>query len=123
MRRVAPLAVIMLLAAGFFGLTGGRALAVTQAAQPAPSQTCILIIFCFPSGSSPSPLSSPATTSPAASSLVGGRHAVRERDIARRPPVAIGDQAEGRHRRPGARGVRRHVVDDRRLRDDDRLHL
>ena len=67
MRRVAPLAVIMLLAAGFFGLTGGRALAVTQAAQPAPSQTCILIIFCFPGGPSPSP-SSPATTSPGASS-------------------------------------------------------
>ena len=49
MRRLAPLAVIPLLAAGLIGFTGGRASAVPQAAQPTPSQTCILVIFCFPS--------------------------------------------------------------------------
>jgi hypothetical protein len=58
MRRLAPLAVILVLAAGFVGLTGGRASAGPQAAQPTPGQTCILIIFCFPSSPSPSPSSS-----------------------------------------------------------------
>jgi hypothetical protein len=67
MRRLAPLTVIVLLAAGLIGFTGSRASAVPQATQPAPSQTCILIIFCFPSSSSPSPSpSSPATAPPSA---------------------------------------------------------
>ena len=67
MRRLAPLAVIVLLAAGLIGLAGGYARADQQATTPAPSQTCILIIFCFPSSSSPSPSpSSPATASPSA---------------------------------------------------------
>ena len=69
MRRLAPLAVVLVLAAGLIGFTGGRASAVPQAAQPTPSQTCILLIFCFPSSPSPSPSpSSPATASPAAPS-------------------------------------------------------
>ena len=55
MRRLAALTVAALLAAGLIGFTGGRASAVPQATQPTPSQTCILIIFCFPSSSSPSP--------------------------------------------------------------------
>jgi hypothetical protein len=67
MRRLALLAAIALLAAGLVGFTGGRASAVPQAAQPTPSQTCILIIFCFPSAPSPSP-SSPATSPAAAPS-------------------------------------------------------
>jgi hypothetical protein len=67
MRRLAPLAVIALLAAGLIGFTGGRASAVPQAPAPTPSQTCILIIFCFPTSPSPSPSpSSPATASPSA---------------------------------------------------------
>jgi hypothetical protein len=71
MRRLAPLALILLLAAGLIGFTGGHASAVSQAAQPAPSQTCILLIICFPSSPSPSPSpspSSPATVSPGAPS-------------------------------------------------------
>jgi hypothetical protein len=67
MRRLAPLAVIPLLAAGLIGFTGGHARADPQAAQPTPSQTCILVIFCFPSAPSPSP-SSPATSPAAAPS-------------------------------------------------------
>jgi hypothetical protein len=74
MRRLAPLAVVLLLAAGLIGFTGGRASAVPQAAQPTPSQTCILLIFCFPSSPSPSPSpSSPATASPAAPSPTATR--------------------------------------------------
>lgn len=59
MKRLAPLAVIALLAAGLTGFTGIRASADPRAAQPTPSQTCILIIICFPAPPSPSP-SSPA---------------------------------------------------------------
>jgi hypothetical protein len=61
MRRLASLAVIALLAAGLLEFTGIRALAAPQAAQPTPSQTCVLIIICFPASSS-SP-SSPAVPS------------------------------------------------------------
>jgi hypothetical protein len=63
MKRLAPLAVVALLAAGLIGFTGIRASAAPQAAQPTPSQTCILIIICFPSSPSSSP-SSPAAPSP-----------------------------------------------------------
>jgi uncharacterized membrane protein YtjA (UPF0391 family) len=62
MKRLAPLAVIALLAAGLLGFTGIRASAAPQAAQPTPSQTCILIIICFPAPRSSSP-SSPAAPS------------------------------------------------------------
>lgn len=62
MKRLAPLAVIALLAAGLIGFTGIRASADPQAAQPTPTQTCILIIICFPSSPSSSP-SSPAAPS------------------------------------------------------------
>jgi hypothetical protein len=62
MRRLAPLAVIALLAAGLVGFTGIRASATPQAAQPTPVQTCVLIIICFPAPSSSSP-SSPAAPS------------------------------------------------------------
>jgi hypothetical protein len=62
MRRLAPLAVIPLLAAGLIGFTGIHASAAPHAAQPTPSQTCVLIIICFPA-----PSSSPS--SPAAPSL------------------------------------------------------
>jgi hypothetical protein len=63
MRRLAPLAVIPLLAAGLIGFTGSHASADTQAAQPTPSQTCILVIICFPAPPSSGP-SSPAAPSP-----------------------------------------------------------
>jgi len=62
MRRLAPLAVIALLAAGLIGFTGSHASADPQAAQPTPSQTCILVIICFPAPPSPGP-SSPAAPS------------------------------------------------------------
>jgi hypothetical protein len=62
MRRLAPLAVIALLAAGLIGFTASYASADPQAAQPTPSQTCILFIFCFPSSPSPSPSSSPSAS-------------------------------------------------------------
>ena len=62
MKRLAPLAVIALLAAGLIGFTGIRASAAPQAAQPTPSQTCILIIICWPVPPSSSP-SSPAAPS------------------------------------------------------------
>jgi hypothetical protein len=71
MRRLAPLGLIVLLAGGLIGLAGGHARADPQAAQPAPSQTCILIIFCFPSAPSPSPTApatSPAATPPPSAS-------------------------------------------------------
>jgi len=64
MRRLAPLAVTLLLVAGLIGFTGGLASAATQATRPTPSQTCILVIFCFPSSPSPSP--SPSASPPAA---------------------------------------------------------
>ena len=63
MRRLAPLTLILVLAAGLIGFTGGRASAVPPAAQPAPSQTCVLVIICFPSSPSPSP--SPSSTASA----------------------------------------------------------
>jgi hypothetical protein len=61
MRRPAAPAVILLLAAGLIGFTGGRASAAAQAAKPAPSQTCILIVICFPTSGSPSPSPSPSS--------------------------------------------------------------
>jgi len=64
MKRLAPLAVIALLAAGLIGFTGIRASAAPQAAQPTPSQTCILIIICFRSSPSSSPSSSAAPSLP-----------------------------------------------------------
>jgi len=64
MKRLAPLAVIALLAAGLTGFTGMRASAAPQAAQPTPSQTCVLIIICFPAPSSPRPSSSAAPSLP-----------------------------------------------------------
>jgi hypothetical protein len=64
MKRLAPLAVIALLAAGLTGFSGMRASAAPQAAQPTPSQTCVLIIICFPAPSSPSPSSSAAPSLP-----------------------------------------------------------
>ena len=74
MRRLAPLAVIALLAAGLIGFTGIRASAAPQAAQPTPSQTCVLIIICFPAPSSnpsspavpplPLPLPTPSLPTP-----------------------------------------------------------
>jgi hypothetical protein len=68
MRRPATLAGVVLLAAGLVGLTGGRAAAVSQPAQPTPSQTCILFIFCFPVSPSPSPSPSASPTATAAPS-------------------------------------------------------
>jgi len=64
MKRLAPLAVIALLAAGLIGFTGMRASAAPRAAQPTPSQTCVLIIICFPAPSSPRPSSSAAPSLP-----------------------------------------------------------
>lgn len=64
MRRLAPLAVISLLAAGLIGFTGSHASADTQAAQPTPSQTCILVIICFPVPPSSGPSSPPAPSLP-----------------------------------------------------------
>lgn len=67
MRRLATLAAVPLLVAGLMAFTGGRASAAAQApAGTTPDSTCILVIFCFPSTSSPSP-STPATASPSAS--------------------------------------------------------
>ena len=63
MKRLAPLAGVALLAAGLIGFTGMGASAAPQAAQPTPSQTCVLIIICFPA----SPSSS--SSAPAAPSL------------------------------------------------------
>jgi hypothetical protein len=63
MKRLAPLAGVALLAAGLIGFTGIGASAAPQAAQPTPSQTCVLIIICFPA----SPSSS--SSAPAAPSL------------------------------------------------------
>lgn len=63
MKRLATLAaLLLLLSAGLIGF-GGRASAAPRAAAPKPSQTCVLIIFCFPSSSSPSPSSSPPASS------------------------------------------------------------
>jgi hypothetical protein len=58
MKRLAPLAGAALLAAGLIGFTGIGASAAPQAAQPTPSQTCVLIIICFPAPASSSPGSS-----------------------------------------------------------------
>lgn len=68
MRRLAGLAIgPLLLTAAFLGFTGLPASAASQAKQPAPSQTCILIIICTPSSSSPAPSSSSATPAPSTS--------------------------------------------------------
>jgi hypothetical protein len=67
MKRLAMLAAVPLLVAGLMAFTGGRASAVSQAAQPTPSQTCILVIICFPAASSPSPTPSASTAAPSSS--------------------------------------------------------
>ncbi len=146
MNRLAPMAVIALLAAGLTGFTGIRASAAPQAAQPTPRQTCVLIIICFPSSpsSSPSspaapslPLPTPSLPLPTPSLAAAGAVDIRapslrvgldgqvgrERLVAVRPPVAVSHDTEGRQGRPRARGVQRHVDDDHRLRDADRVHL
>lgn len=65
MKRLTVLAVVPLLfTVGLLGLSVGRASAVPRRAQPAPSQSCILVIIC--TGSSPTP-SSPGTPSPSGS--------------------------------------------------------
>jgi hypothetical protein len=74
-RRRAALAVVpLLLTVAFLGF-GGHASAAPRSAQPAPSQTCVLLIFCFPSSPSPSaaPSSPTATPSPSASSSTAAR--------------------------------------------------
>lgn len=71
MRRLTALAVVPLLAVvAFMGFGGGHASAAARAPQPAPSQTCVLLIICFPASASPSaaPSSPTATPSPSAPS-------------------------------------------------------
>ena len=67
MRRLAALAAApLLLAAGLMAFGGGHASAAGQAAQPTPSQTCILIVICIPSSPSPTPTPSSSSTAPSA---------------------------------------------------------
>jgi hypothetical protein len=70
-RRLAALAVApLLLAAGLMAFGGGHASAAAQAAQPTPSQTCILIVICIPSSPTPSsstaPSAAPSASAPSA---------------------------------------------------------
>lgn len=65
MKRLATLAAIPLLVAGLMAFTAERASAVSLAAQPTPSQICILVIFCFPVPGSPSPTPSASSSATA----------------------------------------------------------
>ena len=71
MRRRPALAVLpLLLTVAFLGF-GGHASAAPKAAQPTPSQTCVLLIICFPSSASPSATPSSPTATSAPSSTAG----------------------------------------------------